>query len=127
MKSSSRSSIGEQRSTDSTTPKIQTVEKRIRFGEMAPTLSLPSRYSNLSAENSKLTESLNNELKSRKNAGRNSFIEKFNETCLPKTSVYENCLNFDRMTMMYKRASLFLDQYYLTINSEQKTADSKRI
>lgn len=95
---------------------------------MAPTLCLPSRYSNLACENLKLSDAISTEMKNKTKtkSGSSSFLEKFNESCCVKSveSPFEDLFNLDRMGIMYERASDILDEYYSAIRFEQVTHKS---
>lgn len=111
------------RKTESQYEIAQKTFKLVSFEDMAPTLCLPSRYSNLAAENCKLSDALLAEIKNKTktptSSSASSFLSKFNENCVRSESPFETLLNFDRMALMYRRATAILNEYYTAIKFEQ--------
>ena len=94
----------------SSTPARPSTRRKINmidFKEIGPTLNLGSKFRNLAEENTKLSESIENELRHGR-VGTNSFLQKFEANFTRKESILENNLNFYRMAVMYQNGSQFL-------------------
>lgn len=105
--------------------KIVNVVEKISFNELAPTLSLPSKLSNLINNNSKLHNCIQTEKHKRKSRAntRNVFMEKFNAHLVRKESVFGDNLNLKKMSSAYQNASNLITEHEFLLRNETNIAN----
>lgn len=111
-------------------PRIINVIKRVDFKEIASSLSLNAKFSNLGAENAKLSELIESEMRNRRRGNArtgNCFLQRFNENFTRKESILENNLNFYRMAIKYNKGGhLLAENCFLQANHDDE-CDSNSI
>ncbi|CAF0723226.1 unnamed protein product [Brachionus calyciflorus] len=101
------------------TKKTKIVKNFLSFKEMAPSLTLPTKFSNLISINRKLNNQIENELNRNMVYKKNSFLVKLEENYFDKNNsgIVEN-LNCILLREKMKKSNIFFEEFLVDLNKK---------